>query len=78
MDLLLHPYKLLMNSVYERVSSGIYYDINLKIYSKEFLTKVLNYFESKEEYEKCSILRDLISKRYDHELNFKQPYYEIR
>ena len=78
MELRLHSYNLLMNSIYDRVSTGIYYDINLKIYSREFLTKVLNYFESNEEYEKCSTLRDLISKRYDHELNFKQPYYEIR
>lgn len=71
-------YSLLMNLVYERVSSGIFYDQNLKLYSKEFLTKVLNYFESNEQYEKCSILRDLINKRFDYENNFKTPYYEIR
>jgi hypothetical protein len=76
MEIQLHSYQLLMNTVYQRVSSGIYYDSELKLYSNEFLTKVLNYFESKEDYEKCSILRDLISTRFNHELNFKN--HEIR
>jgi hypothetical protein len=78
MEIQLHSYDLLMNQTYERLSQGIYYDNNLKLYSKVFLNKVLNYFERNEDYEKCSVLRDLVTKRFDYENNFKNPYYEIR
>jgi hypothetical protein len=78
MDIRLHSYDLLMNQTYERIMHGIYYDNNLKLYSKVFLNKVLNYFEQIEDYEKCSVLQDIIIKRFDHENNFKTPYYEIR
>ena len=78
MEIQLRSYDLLMYQTYTRLTQGIYYDNSLKLYSKEFFNKVLNYFEQNEDYEKCSILRDLIIKRFDHENNFKNPYYEIR
>ena len=62
MDLQLHSYTLLMENTYLRLTSGIFYDTNLKIYTKDFMIKVLNYFERQEQYEKCSEVKDLINK----------------
>lgn len=62
-----------MNSVLDRLRSGKYFDINFKPYQKEFLIEVLSYFELQEKYEECTLIREIIKKRFnhDHESNFK-------
>lgn len=74
MSLTFKPLDSVMNSTYQRLQSGNFYDNNLKLYSKEFLQKVLQYFESKEKYEECAILINLINQRYNHDnlSNFKE------
>ena len=46
------------------------FDIKLKPYKKDFLEKVLFYFEEKEEFEKCMVINEFINKRFNHELNY--------
>ncbi len=69
----LRSFDALMITTYQRMSTGLYFDNNLKPYRREFFEKVLNYFIEKEQYEECSIIRDIIESRFNHddELNFK-------
>jgi hypothetical protein len=78
MTLQLRTNSALMHEVYDRIVSGIFHDKNLKIYKREFLLKVLDYFEKNEDYEKCQHLLKIFNKRFDHDQNFKIPYYELR
>jgi len=63
---------LLIDSIYDRIRSGILHDNDLKPYSKEFMVKLLNFYESKEEYEKCQTLKEIIDKRFIHENAFEK------
>ena len=49
--------------VFDRISKGIFYNKNLKIYTKEYLKKILTELEEDEDFEKCSALKDFIKKR---------------
>jgi hypothetical protein len=60
----------LMNEIFSRVITEKPFDKNLKPYSEKFLNKTLKYFEEKEEFEKCQLLSDFISRRFNHELNY--------
>lgn len=56
--------------VYDRCLSGKPFTKNLKIYTKEYLLKVLEELEYIEEYEKCNVLNKFIQKRFNHESNY--------
>ena len=68
--LVMKSYDYLMQDVMTRIEKGKHYDDNFKSYSEDFIRKVINYFESKEEYEKCKTLIDFINIRYNHDLNY--------
>jgi hypothetical protein len=68
--LVLRSYSYLMNSNYERISSGKPYDVALKPYSREFIEKMIAFFEESEEYEKCHVLTLFLKKELDHEKNY--------
>lgn len=57
--------------IFHRISHGKFFDIEMNIYTKSVLNQCLNHFLSKEEFEKCVIIRDIINKRYDHNNNYK-------
>ncbi len=57
----------LMESTYERLVSGLYFDSNLKPYRQDFLEKILNYFQERERYEECVVIREIIKNRFNHE-----------
>ena len=68
--LIMHSYSYLMNNSYERINQGKYYDMNFKAYEKNFIEKMISYFEEREEYEKCKVLFDFSKERFDHEKNY--------
>ena len=57
----------LMDETLTRLKSGLYFDENLKPYRKDFLESVLNFYQVKEKYEECSLIRDLIKNRFNHD-----------
>jgi hypothetical protein len=59
-----------MNEVYNRISQNKPFDKNLKPYKKSYIDEVLEYFEDREDYEKCQILSDFINSRFNHVTNF--------
>jgi hypothetical protein len=69
-ELVIKGYEYLMSDCYNRIKSGKPFDVNFKPYTKEFTTKVLKYFEEKEEYEKCKTLVDFINIKFNHELGY--------
>ena len=68
--IVMHNYSYLMNSTYDRINKGKYYDISFKPYTIDFIEKIMYYFEEREEYEKCKILLDFSKERFDHEKNY--------
>ena len=60
-------------NVFERITNGIRYNRNLKVYTKDYLQGIVIELEQQEKFEKCVILNDFISKRFNHELNYKNP-----
>jgi hypothetical protein len=61
----------IMESTFERIKNGIYFDENLKPYSKDFFEKCLDYFQNEEKYQECIIIRDII-KKIDHNNGFRK------
>lgn len=59
--------------VYDRLMQGIYYNKNLKIYTKVYLNSILKELEEQEEFEKCTVLKQFIKKRFRHKKNYKSP-----
>ena len=57
----------LMYDTLGRLNQGLYFDSDLKPYRKEFLETVLNFFQERERYEECQIIRDIIKKRFNHD-----------
>jgi len=68
--IVMHSYDYLMNSNYERINKGKCYDINFKAYENKLVEKMIEYFEQREEYEKCKVLLDFSKERFDHEKNY--------
>ena len=68
--IVMHSYSYLMNSSYERINNGKYYDASFKAYEKSLVEKMISYFEEREEYEKCKVLLDFLKERFDHEKNY--------
>lgn len=68
--LVMRSYEYLMRESLNRIKDGKNYDVNFKPYSREFIDKMILYFESKEEYENCKTLVDFLNIRFDHNLNY--------
>ncbi len=64
----------IMNDCYNRIAQisqiNKPFDDTFKPYTKEFIKKVIDHFEEKEEYEKCKTLNDFLSIRFDHERGY--------
>jgi protein-arginine kinase activator protein McsA len=62
----------LINSeeIYQSIIENKPFDKNLRPYSKIEMESVLNQFIESEEYEKCSIIRDFINRRFEHNSGF--------
>jgi len=60
-------------NVFERITNGILYNRNLKVYTKDYLQEIVKELEEQEMFEKCIKLNKFISKRFNHELNYKNP-----
>jgi len=68
--IVMHSYSYLMNSSYDRINQGKFYDMSFKPYTMDFIDKLIFYFEEREEYEKCKMLLDFSKERFDHEKNY--------
>ena len=66
----IHSYDFLINNSYDRIKEGKLFDEKLKPYTKEFIKDMIQYFELKEEFEKCQNLKKF-NDRFDHEKNYK-------
>ena len=71
--IVLKKIKMRAENVFERITNGILYNRNLKVYTKDYLQGIVRELEQQEQFEKCIILNDFISKRFNHELNYKTP-----
>lgn len=76
----LHSYDYLMNIDFKRIKDGKLYDLSLKTYTQETVRKMIKYFETKEEYEKCEVLLKFEKKRFNHEENYHMslPTYDSK
>lgn len=59
-----------MIEIYNRISKDKPFDDKLKPYKKSQIEEVLEYFEDREDYEKCQIISDFIKKRFNHVTNY--------
>lgn len=59
-----------MCEVYERISLNKPFDTNLKPYKESLIKEVLEYFENKEEFEKCQVISSYLNKRFNHFTNY--------
>ena len=66
----IHSWDFKINETYTRISLGVYFDKNLKPYTKDFLMNIMSHFSEREEYEKCLKIKNMIDKRFNHEVNF--------
>lgn len=66
----IRSYDFLINNSYDRIKEGKHFDEKLKPYTKEFIKDMIQYFELKEEFEKCQIIQKF-NDRFDHEKNYK-------
>lgn len=71
--IVLKKIKMRAENVFERITNGILYNRNLKVYTKDYLQGIVRELEQQEKFEKCIKLNDFISKRFSHELNYKNP-----
>ncbi len=71
--IVLKKIKMRAENVFERITNGILYNRNLKVYTKDYLQGIVTELEHQEQFEKCIKLNDFISKRFSHELNYKNP-----
>jgi hypothetical protein len=71
--IVLKKIKMRAENVFERITNGILYNRNLKVYTKDYLQGIVRELEQQEQFEKCIKLNDFISKRFSHELNYKNP-----
>ena len=70
MALRLKSFDFLIQDTFSRIEKGFPYSINLKPYTQELVKEVLQYFEEKEEFEKCIIIHKFIQERFQHEKNY--------
>ncbi len=70
-NMVMKSYEYLMQDTFNRIKEGKITDENFKPYTEEFIKKILQYFENKEEYEKCKTISDFLNIRFNHDLNYK-------
>jgi len=58
-----------MNEILERLKQDKIYGYDLKPYTEKILKTALNFFEEKEEYEKCVIILEKLN-RFNHNNNY--------
>lgn len=56
---------------FNRIKNGFYFNENYQPYTEEFMNVMIEYFISKEEYESCQILKNLMNKRFTHENGYE-------
>jgi len=56
----------LVNEIYKRIKENKPFDNNLKPFSHEQVKMALDFFEYKEDYEKCQVLNEFINKQFKH------------
>jgi hypothetical protein len=59
-----------MNEIFDRLSENKMYDLDLKPYTQDLLNQTLKFYEEKEDYEKCLIILEKSSKRFNHSSNY--------
>jgi hypothetical protein len=59
--------------IYQSIESGKPYNKNLRLYTLTEIESSIRQFVLDEEYEKCSILKNFIDKRFNHENGWNQP-----
>ncbi len=64
---------LMVNSI-DRIRSGFYFDENYHPYSKEFLNSMISYFQDKEDYESCQVIKIVMDKRFNHDGRYSNPF----
>lgn len=69
--LVLKKIKMRAENVFERITNGILYNHNLKVYTKNYLQGIVKELEEQEQFEKCIKLNEFINKRFNHKLNYK-------
>lgn len=67
----LKSYDTLLNESFERIQSGKLHDEKLKPYEESFIWEMIYFFQRKEEYEKCQILKSKLD-NYNHESNYNK------
>lgn len=60
-------------NVYNRCMINKPYTEDFKIYSQNYLLKVLSKLEDMDEFEKCINLKNFIEVRFDHQKNYSSP-----
>ncbi len=56
--------------IFDRCMSDRPYTTDFKIYSENYLNKVLRELEQQDEFEKCIKLKEFIEFRFSHKLNY--------
>ena len=59
-----------MIEIYNRISKDKPFDNKLKPYKESQIKEVLEYFEDREDYEKCQIISDFIKRRFNNVTNY--------
>ena len=59
-----------LREIYQRVYENKPFDINLKPYKESQIKEVLEYFEDREDYEKCHVISNFLNKRFNHITNY--------
>ena len=60
-----------VNTAFERISTGNLLDAELRPYTRQFIGEIIQYFQEREEYEKCQILKDALNDL-DHDNNYNR------
>lgn len=69
--MVIKSYDQLLVDSFDRIMGGKHFDSNYQPYTREFLEKMREYFQDREEYEKCQFIKSVIDLRFDHDLGFK-------
>jgi hypothetical protein len=54
-----------------RIKKGMYFDLSLTPYDSDFVDRMIQFYESEEEYEKCKYLLEFKNKRFNHKFGYK-------
>jgi len=54
-----------------RIQKGMYFDLDLTPYDEDFIERMIDFYITEEEYEKCQYLKDFKEKRFSHSYRYK-------